>query len=391
MAESSKIKILIVLNTLGFGGAEVQIARTAPYFDREKFEVQIAYYSKVRQGHPSDMLEKAGVKVTFLDRDNWGKIKYFSRAAQFMKQEGFDIVHAWTGTANLYGRIPALMAGVPGIIGGLLGRRTANGIMGTIYSLTNWRCSGWIVNADDIKRIAEKKLKFIGSSPIYVVPNGIEFDGEERFKRDAKTFYDGIKGARPVVGTVGRLVPVKNIKLFLEMARTMRLNGTEADFWIIGDGPLRSEIEGLIASYNLEDCVKMLGYRKDVDEGIARMDMVVLTSDSEGCPNVLLEGMRASLPVVSTNCTTLEQIVEDGKNGFVVPVGNAAALAEKASAILADPRNKESMGAASHRIIEERFAMPIAVGNLQKVYMECLRRGARGNKKVLDKLNRLGL
>jgi len=391
MAVPDKIKILIVLNTLGFGGAEVQIARTAPYFDRGKFEIQIAYYSNVSQGHPSDMLAKAGVRVTFLDRDRAGKINYFFKAAQFMKREGFDIVHAWTGTANLYGRIPALMAGIPGIIGGLLGRRTADGMMGVLYSLTNWRCSGWIVNAEDIKRIALRKLKFMHNRPIYVVPNGIEIDGEERFQRHARTFYDAIKGSRPVLGTVGRLVPVKNFKLFLEMARKIRSRGIDADYWIIGDGPLRQEIETLINQYGLNDRVKMLGYRKDVDEGIARMDLVVLTSDSEGCPNVLLEAMRASLPVLSTQCTSLEQIVEEGRNGYLAPVGDAEALAEKAAVILADPQKRSAMGRESRKIVEERFSMPIAVRNLQSVYIECLRRGARSNRNIMDRLDRLGL
>jgi glycosyltransferase involved in cell wall biosynthesis len=391
MAAKGKIKILIVLNTLGVGGAEVQIARAAPHFNREKFEIQVAYYSKALQGHPIDMLNRAGIKVTFLNRDAWGKAVYFMKATRFMRRERFDIVHAWTGTANLYGRVPALMAGVPAIIGGLRGRRTANGLMGAIYSLTNWRCAGWIVNAEEIKKIAMRKLKFMRHCPMYVVPNGIEIDDETVFRRDEKTFYDSLRRNRPVIGAIGRLVPVKNYKLFLSMARKVRSLGIEADYWIIGEGPQWNEIKELISQYRLQDCVRMLGYRKDADEGIARMDLIALTSDSEGCPNVLLEALRASLPILSTKCSSLEKIVEEGRNGYLVPCGNANAMADNAAVLLTDPELRKTMGKESRKIVEERFAMPIAVKNLERVYVDCLRRGGRNNKQVMERLDRLGL
>ena len=391
MVVKDRIKILIVLNTLGVGGAEVQIARAAPFFNHDKLEIQVAYYSKVRQGHPIDMLQTAGIKVTFLDRDVWGRAVYFIKAAQFMKRERFDIVHAWTGTANIYARLPALMTGVPGIIGGLRGQRAADGLMGTVFSLTNWRCAGWIVNAEEIKELALRRLHFMQHCPVYVVPNGIEIDNDARFRRNEKTFYDDLKRNRPVVGIIGRLVPVKNHALFLAMARKLRSRGIEADYWIIGDGPLRPELEGLVSQYGLNDCVKMLGYRKDVDEGIARMDIVALTSDSEGCPNVLLEAMRASLPILSTRSSSLEYIIEEGRNGYLVPCGNAIALADKAAVLLADPLKRRVMGQKSRKIVEERFAMPVAVGTLEKVYVECLRRGGLNNRRVMNKLDRIGL
>jgi glycosyltransferase involved in cell wall biosynthesis len=263
--------------------------------------------------------------------------------------------------------------------------------MGAIYSLTNWRCAGWIVNAEEIKKIALRKLKFMRHCPMYVVPNGIEIDDETRFRRNEHTFYDTLKRNRPVIGAIGRLVPVKNYKLFLSMARKVRSLGIEADYWIIGDGPLRQDLEGLIRHYGLTDCVRMLGYRKDADEGIARMDILALTSDSEGCPNVLLEALRASLPILSTRCSSLEKIVEEGKNGYLVPCGDANAMADRAAVLLADPRLRKTMGKESRKIAEERFAMPIAVGNLEKVYIECLRRGGRNNKQVMQKLDLLGL
>lgn len=385
-----KIKILIVLNTLGFGGAEVQLARTIPFFDKDRYDIQVAYYSRCKTGHPEKLLEDAGVKVTFFDRDKWGRFRYFLRATRFMRANQFDIVFAWTGTANFYARIPALIAGVPCILGGLLGRRTADGLRGLIYSLTNWRCSGWIVNAHEIKEIAQKKLFFIKNSPIYVVPNGVDAV-QTGFPDESHVFYQNLKTGRPVVGAVSRLVPIKNHKLFLEMARELLLQGVPADFWIVGDGPLKDALQLFIDQHHLNKHVKLLGYRTDVDLALCHMDILVLTSDSEGCPNVLLEAMRASLPVVSTNCSSLQEIIEEAKNGFLVPVGDSKALAEKVRWILENPGHAKQMGTYSKKIIDEKFLMNIAVDRLEHVFLDCLKKNMVKYPNLKNKLKQLGM
>lgn len=388
-AREEKIRLLFVLNTLGLGGAEIQIARTVPYFDR-RISVEIAYYDESLKGHPKAMLQEAGIKVHYLDRAKWGKVKYFFRTAKFMREHQYDIVHAWTGTANLYGRVPAVMAGVPVIIGGLLGRRTANGTLGTIYSLTNFKCSAWIVNARDIKRIAKKKLKFIKCCPIYVVANGIPVGDANIFARDRETEYDRMRGDRPVVGTVGRMTPIKNHKMFVEMAKLVLKKGSEADFWLIGDGPLQGETTELVRFYSLEDNIKLLGRRTDVDAALARMDIFCLTSDSEGCPNTLLEALRAGLPVVSTNCSSLEKIVEDDGNGFLVEVGDAEAMARAVITLLENENLRKRMGRRGKEIINERFRMELAAKKLERVYLSCLFRASRSRSGLRDKLVHLG-
>ena len=369
----SRIKILIILNTLGIGGAEMRIARTAPFFDSKKYDVHIAYYSRTQIGYPEHLLHNNGVKVTFLDRNKWGRIKYLFKAVRFMKENQFDIVHAWTGTANVYGRLPAIIAGVPCILGGLAGRRTANDYRGLAYSLTNWRCSGWVVNSQDIKKIAGKKIFFIEKTSIYVVPNGIGA-AQTIFPQESYAFYKNLKSDRPVVGTVGRLTAVKNHMFFLKIAKALLLKGIKVDFWIIGDGPLKKNLYAFIKKYSLSDHVKLLGFRTDIDLALSNMNVFMLTSDSEGCPNVLLEAMRASVPIVSTNCGSLQNIVEEGKNGFLIPPGDSGAMAEKIEWLLKHPNQASEMGKNGKKIVEERFSMKTAVEQLTKVYIECLKK-----------------
>jgi len=389
-AREEKIRLLFVLNTLGLGGEEMQISRTAPYFDR-RIIAEIAYYDESLKGHPKDMLQESGIKVHYLDRARWGRLKYFIRATKLMRDNRYDIVHAWSGTANLYGRVPAVLAGVPVILGGALGKSTNMGIFAIIYSVTNFRCSAWIVNARKLKQLAEKKLTFMADRPIYVIPNGISVDGPNKFARNTQTEYDKLRKDRPVVGIVGRMWPVKNHKLFIEMAKLMLAKGVEADFWLIGDGPLQNELAQLIKNYGLEERIKLLGRRTDVDAALARMDVFCLTSNSEGCPNTLLEALRAGLPVVSTNCSNLEEIVEVGRNGLLVEVGDASAMAKAVISLLENEQLRRRMGQRGREIINERFRMEIAVKKLEKVYFSCLYRAAKTRPKLLEKLVRLGI
>ncbi|MBN1141395.1 MAG: glycosyltransferase [Deltaproteobacteria bacterium] len=382
----NRIRGLVVSGSLGVGGAEIQLAKLLPRLNRNLFEMQVVYYSHP-DGYPKKWLEEGGIPVTFLRGEHWNRWRYLATATDFMKKNRFDLVHAFLDSSNHYGRIPAILAGVPVIIGGLQGKKGLEGGWPTLYSLMNLRCAGWIVNSRMLKNWAEEKMFFMDRSPVSIVRNGLEFGDEAiRFKPNERTFYDELKSGRPVIGIVGRLHPVKNHLLFVETAHLLTQAGVEADYWIIGEGEMRPAIEERIRHHGLEERVKLLGLRQDVDIALSRMAVAVLTSDSESCPNALLEAMRASLPVVSTHCTTLDEIIQEGENGFVVPVGAAAALADKVAQILADPEKRRGMGLLSRKIVESRFSMAAAVKDLENAYIFFLQRQSRRYPELHEKL-----
>jgi glycosyltransferase involved in cell wall biosynthesis len=224
-----------------------------------------------------------------------------------------------------------------------------------------------------------------------VIPNGLEINDNNISKQNSTTFFDNFRTERPVIGTVSRLDPIKNQMLFIHMARQMIQQGYEADFWIIGEGPMRTEIESAIEKYNIKNYVKLFGYRTDIDIALSKMDVFVLTSNSEGCPNVVLEAMRASLPIVSTNCSSLEQIVEQGINGYTVPVGDLTALVEKVQFILSNPEKRKALGMHSLQIIKQRFELSIIVKQFEQVYLNCLTKLSRKHGQLKKKLRALEL
>jgi glycosyltransferase involved in cell wall biosynthesis len=389
-ANENKLKVLIFISALGIGGAERQLSRLISYFDRTLFDIQIAYCNNKGFDYPGKIIEQSDIKLTYLDRAKWGRLTYFKNSRKFFRDNKFDIVHAWSDTANLYGRVPAILENIPVIFGGMRGWVGTNRLVGFIYSLTNLNCSGWIVNSEAIKKAVKKRILSVPKVPFYVIPNGVELTGID-YKLDQQVKYDTLRTGRPVIGIVGRLDPEKNHLLFLEAAKRVTDLGVQADYWIIGQGSLKDKIQKKIRQLKLTDCVKMLGNINDVDVALKRMDMFVLTSDSEGCPNALLEGMRASLPVISTNCGSLGNIVENGKNGFLVPRNNVEILAKKIQYLILNKKIAIEMGKRGQGIVEQRFNIQNTVNAFQRVYIKAAIDVSNKNQNLKRKLEELQL
>lgn len=390
MSRPEPIKLLVVCGSLGVGGAEMQAARMLPRLDRALFDLEVVYYN-YNAGPPKLELERQGIPVHYLGRTTWDRNAYLRDAFSYMRSKRFDLVHAWSASANHYGRLPALLAGVPVVIGGLLGKGGLNGLWPFVYSGMNLACDGWIVNSDDLKSFALGKMFLNRFSPVVVVENGLDLDQDQTALAQRIPYYAALKGDRPVVGLVARLHPIKNHHLLLEVAANLRDRGVDADYWIIGDGPARDDISRKIDELQLGNCVRMLGQRDDVEAAYEVMDVSVLTSDSEGCPNVLLEAMRASLPIISTQCTSLGHVITEGVNGFVVPIGSVRDLAEKLKILLHDSALRRQFGVASRSMVEKTFSMPVAVGRLEQTYLDFLKQGMVRHAPLRHKLSSLGV
>ncbi len=143
----------------------------------------------------------------------------------------------------------------------------------------------------------------------------------------------------PLIGIVGRLVPIKNHALFLEAAKIARTQVPNAHFLIIGDGELRPEVEGQIATLGLGDCTQITGWVTDLAEIYGALDAVAITSKNEGLPSSVIEALVVGLPVVGTAVGGVRDMLA-GDQGLLVPAGDVSALAEGMVRVLADPVQK---------------------------------------------------
>ena len=170
----------------------------------------------------------------------------------------------------------------------------------------------------------------------------------------------------PVILCVARFVAVKNLGLLLDACAVLRERGMTFRCVMIGDGPVRSELEAKRASLKLETIVEMPGAagQEDVLQWWQRATAGALSSDNEGMPVCLMEAAACGVPVVATRVGGVPELVREGETGLLVPPGDAGALASALERILGDTSLQRGMGEAARRLAVKRFSVTRQVDSL---------------------------
>lgn len=179
-------------------------------------------------------------------------------------------------------------------------------------------------------------------------------------------------GNWPVVGTAGRLEPVKRLDLLLSAAAKLRPRFPDLRVLIAGDGASRPHLERLAHDLSLADAVEFAGWRDDVASFHRELCVFCIPSEHEGFGLAALEAMASGLPVVASRVGGLPELIEDGRCGFLVPVGDVDALADRIGRLLGDAELRARMGVAARRAVEERFTTDRMVGAIEAVYRAVL-------------------
>jgi glycosyltransferase involved in cell wall biosynthesis len=180
-------------------------------------------------------------------------------------------------------------------------------------------------------------------------------------------------GTRPMVLTVGGLIPRKGIDQILDALRRIHTSN-EFSFVICGDGPERGNLEALAARYGLADRVVFEGRvdRETIPKFFAACDVFVLASIMEAAGNVLFEAMAAGRPVICTDSGGPGEYVVEGETGFVVPVRDPEKLAARIKRLLDDPGLQDALGSEGRRRTVGQFSYDRMVSDLVDVYQEVL-------------------
>ena len=170
------------------------------------------------------------------------------------------------------------------------------------------------------------------SSEVHTINPGVDTD---QFSPDGPT----IETDSPTILFVGRFVPAKNLTLLVEAFANVVEQFPSAELILVGDGPLKPDVEAEIAQYDLQDSVRLPGYvdNEDLPEYYRGADVFALSSQRENHPITLLESMSCETPVVASSIGAIPEIVENGQTGFLYPVGSASDLAAAINQLLSDP------------------------------------------------------
>ena len=175
-----------------------------------------------------------------------------------------------------------------------------------------------------------------------------------------------------VVGWIGRMTGIKRVPDVLESFRSLRARGVDARLCLVGDGPDRLQAEQIAHDLGIARDTFFIGYQRDVSAYYAFMDALLLPSGNEGTPVVAIEALAAERPVVATRVGGVEDVVADGVDGILCPVGDTEALASALERLAPDPALRATMGAAGRERVVPRYRVSRLVDDVDALYRELL-------------------
>jgi glycosyltransferase involved in cell wall biosynthesis len=204
--------------------------------------------------------------------------------------------------------------------------------------------------------------------------NGIELD---KYHPDLKetSFRKkwGIRPAVPIVGAIGRMVWQKGFKFFIKAIPDIVEVAPDARFLLVGDGPLRPDLENLARKLNIYDRVIFTGFRSDIPDLLSTMDVLVVPSLLEGFPMITLEAMASTTPVVATQIHGITEQIVDGKEGILIPPRDTDELARAVKQLIRDRELSARLGTTARKRVENSFSVRKMVRETEKVYSALLR------------------
>jgi glycosyltransferase involved in cell wall biosynthesis len=202
-----------------------------------------------------------------------------------------------------------------------------------------------------------------------VVVSGVPAEAVRRGDRARGRAAVGIPADAPTFGTVTRFMEQKAPLDFVAAARQVLARATDAHALVVGDGALRGQVEAAAAGHPR---LHLLGYRGDVPDLFAAMDVVAFSSLWEGLGRALTEAVLAARPVVATAVNGIPDLVVDGVTGHLVPAGRPDLLADKILDVLALPDRGAALGMAGAARVAGRFDVDEMLAGLDGTYREAL-------------------
>ena len=349
------------------GGTEGQMIELVRRLDRRRWDVHVACFR--RSGAWLDRVEERASVAEFPVRsfrraDAAAQMQAFGR---WCRERGIAVVHTTDLPSNVFGLPAALFARVPVRVGSrrelTLGRsRTEIACQRAAYACAHRIVANCRAAADRLR------AECVPSSRVRVIHNGVEREAPPPAARPARPRR---------VAVVANLRPEKGHDVLLRAAARIVELFPDAHFEIVGDGPELPALRALADSLRVAHVVTFSGHREDVAARLDMADIFVLPSRSEAFPNALLEAMAAGLPVVASSVGGVLEVVEDGRNGLLVPPDDHRALASVLERLMSTPNTAGRLGAAARASVASRYSFARMVESFDSLYSSELTRAGR--------------
>lgn len=359
------IRVLYLIDRMegAVAGTERHILRVLDNMDRRRVDPQLF----TLQASDWTRAPTARMRVGTLGVERVRSARFvraIARLASHCRREGVHAIQTFFPDAEVLGALAGRLAGCRVIIAS----RRNLGYWQRPSDVTALRALRHVTTHTlaNSQAAVERAVEVEGISPTRadVIYNGVDaayFEPRSLTIRRSIRAELGLGPHGLLVGCVANLRPVKNLDMLVEAATRLGLQQPEVHYVVIGEGELRGRLERRVAAEGLQGRFHFVGHQSDVRPYLASMDIAVLTSDSEGFSTAICEYMATGLPVVATDVGGNGEAVVDGQTGFLVPRGDAEALAERIEVLIADGRLREAFGQTARTLAKERYSLAACI------------------------------
>jgi glycosyltransferase involved in cell wall biosynthesis len=348
-------RIGYVIGQLTRGGAERQLYELLRGIDTNNFR-PIVYCLSEKTEPFGDLIKEMGVELRVLRQRCHFDVARIRELVSLLRRDRIEILHSFLFKANAYAWPAQLLSGVPHLITSVRSCNTELGFLQRWVNRLAFRSSDVVIcNGHAVRSFVARRFGVPIDKSI-VIHNGIDL------RRFETSLEPGVTNGLPsnaedkVVITVARLVPEKDLQLFIEAAKLVTNEYANVRFLIVGDGPRRSELMRYASDNALDRTIFFLGERDDVPRLLANADVFWLTSKWEGLPNVVLEAMASGKPVIAREVGACSELIDHGETGFLVQDRDAKQFARYTLDLLTNPALSREMGAAGKAFARKEFS-----------------------------------
>jgi glycosyltransferase involved in cell wall biosynthesis len=373
-----KVRILQLIDKIGNAGAETLQRTFAEGLDRTRFDLVVCGLRPRPGSLTIPALQALGVPVVVLNQRTAYDLPALRALIRLIRQQRIDIIHTHLQAADIMGRMAGFLTRTPvvsTIHNGLvdLNEEPPRRQMLERQTAHLW-CRRLVVVSELLR---EEVTEWFRMPPdrVITIANGVD---TARFQRGPDFDRAAVKHALvgsdgPLAPTVARLVPQKAQQNLIEAAKIVAATRPDVRIALVGEGEQRAALEAQAAALGVAEQVVFAGFRANVPEILAASEIFLLSSLWEGMPVALLEAMAAGCTAVVTDVGGVGQVVRHGETGFLVPPGDASALAATLLTCLNDPAHARQIAAAGQAWVEQEYGMRAWVRKLEDLYLRELR------------------
>lgn len=372
-----------VVKTMSLGGVQRVLKETLSCVDQTRWHPIVLCME--RRGEWGDELAESGLQVDLFDRPYpWrkmlsSKMRALPAMVRWLKTNRVSVLHLHLTKATLFMVTAARLARVPCVIlhhhalyrdhywKNLSPRRLRQ------EAKMARRADAIIAVSESVADCTSESLGLARES-IHVIPNA-GISSQTGQKKPGLPLPDVPEDGK-VIGAMGRLVPDKCFEDFIDAAALVLQRHPDCRFWLAGDEKggesVRNELEAQVSRLGIGDRFQMLGFRNDLQNLLAHIDIGVLCSRTEGCPVALLEFLGAGKPVAVSDIPSLTNIVKDSESGLVVPLHDAKALAGAIEHLITDEPLAQSLAQTGQAQVAG-YTWPEAVRRYEALYTSVLK------------------